>query len=188
MSEWSMICRHSSFETIFCCFSLRCCKAYNLQRTWGKDWFSNYARGGADDQPPNVSEPVFAELVRRHAFELPDKEQEASGVQARGKGAQGEGEEDARLNMTDILEDLFKVLFKQQDWAAEDWGVDQELMLIIKLILSFGLLDAQETAAAKLCLQRLGVGLDQDFQAVEHIQFTDFDHPEPGRRGRFGGR
>eukprot|EP00913_Durusdinium_trenchii_P025484 g23922.t1 len=155
-------------------------QAYNLQRTWGKDWFSNYARGGADDQPPNVSEPVFAELVRRHAFELPDKEQEASGVQARGKGAQGEGEEDARLNMTDILEDLFKVLFKQQDWAAEDWGVDQELMLIIKLILSFGLLDAQETAAAKLCLQRLGVGLDQDFQAVEHIQFTDFDHPEQG--------
>ncbi|CAE7279843.1 unnamed protein product, partial [Symbiodinium sp. CCMP2592] len=39
---------------------------------------------------------------------------------------------------TDIIGELFKVLFKQQDWAAEDWGVDQEPLELMHIILSLG--------------------------------------------------
>eukprot|EP00439_Symbiodinium_sp_Y106_P018068 s1697_g2.t1 len=142
--------------------------AYNIQRTWGKDWFSSSVRGGQEDQPPTISEPIFADLVRRHAFELAEKEGDAAGAQAHGD-AEGEGDDD-RANMTDIIGELFKVLFKQQDWAAEDWGVDQELMHIIRMILSLGLCNASEVEAAKHCLQRLGVGMEQDFQIVEQTR------------------
>ncbi|CAJ1419376.1 unnamed protein product [Effrenium voratum] len=148
-------------------------QAYNIQRTWGKDWFSSYARGGAEDQAPNISEPIFADLVKRHAFEHAEKEHDAMGS---GQARREAEAEDDRANMTDTLGDLFKVLFNQH-WAAEDWGVDQELMHIVKMILSLNLCDAQETVAAKGCLQRLGVGLDQDFQTVEHAG-DDFDDPE----------
>ena len=34
------------------------------------------------------------------------------------------------MNSSDIHIPPPQVLFKQQDWAAEDWGVDQELFVV----------------------------------------------------------
>ncbi|CAE8644161.1 unnamed protein product [Polarella glacialis] len=59
---------------------------------------------------------------------------------------------------------LFAVLFKQQDWAAEDWGVDQELKHVIKTIMSLGLCNSAEIAAAKKALYKLGLGFQEDYQ------------------------
>eukprot|EP00931_Biecheleriopsis_adriatica_P055980 TRINITY_DN33185_c0_g1_i1.p1 TRINITY_DN33185_c0_g1~~TRINITY_DN33185_c0_g1_i1.p1 ORF type:complete len:3737 (+),score=795.69 TRINITY_DN33185_c0_g1_i1:1026-12236(+) len=169
--------------------------AYNEQNTWKRWWTQNFLTegpppkefelGGPADRPPGPEKVQvdFDYMVTNGCFEGQPPKSFEPGAEAMAGGGDEAQEEDE--TSPDILSQLWAVLFDQSDWCHREWGLDEEMCLLIQQVLALGLCDASDRQRAKELSNKLasaaGIALlEGDHENDEEKENQDEEDEDEG--------